>query len=223
MGLSIAFAVGLYGVSFGALAVASGLSLLQAQALSALMFTGGSQFGFIGVIGAGGSPLLAAGSAALLGVRNGVYGIQLNAALRPAGWLRPVQAHLTIDESTATAMAQATPAEQRRGFWAAGLGVFVFWNLFTLLGALLGDAIGDPTRWGLDGAAVAGFLGLLWPRLAEPAGRVVAATCAAVTLAATPWLAPGLPIILAGVAAVVIALATDRLRRGDEGTGGRSR
>lgn len=44
MGLSIAVATGLYGISFGALAVAAGLTVWQAMALSLLMFTGGSQF-----------------------------------------------------------------------------------------------------------------------------------------------------------------------------------
>ena len=51
-GWSVGFATGLYGISFGALAVASGLSAWQAIALSALMFTGGSQFAYLGVVGA---------------------------------------------------------------------------------------------------------------------------------------------------------------------------
>ncbi|GMA20990.1 hypothetical protein GCM10025862_30110 [Arsenicicoccus piscis] len=85
MGLSISAAVGLYGISFGALAVGAGLAVWQAQALSLLMFTGGSQFGFIGVVGAAGSPLTALSTALLLGTRNALYGIQMNALLRPAG------------------------------------------------------------------------------------------------------------------------------------------
>ena len=63
-------------------------------------------------------------------------------------------AQLTIDESAATALGQEAPDEQRRGFWTAGAGVFVLWNAFTLAGALLGAALGDPRRFGLDGAAV---------------------------------------------------------------------
>ena len=161
MGLSIAAAVGVYGISFGALGVAAGLTAWQTCALSLLMFTGGSQFAFIGVIAGGGTGLAAWSAATLLGVRNGVYAMQLKALLRPHGLVMPLMAHLTIDESMATAAAQEDPAEEKRGFWTAGVGVFVLWNTFTFIGALAGDAIGDPRRFGLDGAAVAAFLGLL--------------------------------------------------------------
>lgn len=199
MGLSIAVATGLYGVSFGALAVAAGLTPWQAMALSLLMFTGGSQFAFIGVIAGGGAGAAALGAAALLGLRNAVYGMQMSRILAVAGWRRPVAAQLTIDESAATALSQGTPGEQRRGFWTAGLGVFLFWNLFTGLGAVLGDALGDPRRWGLDGAAVAAFLGLLWPRLSQREPVALAVVCGVVTALAVPLLPPGLPILLAAV------------------------
>src|ERR1700709_810170 len=86
VGLSIAVATGLYGVSFGALSVAAGLTVLQTCALSILLFSGGSQFAFIGVIAGGGNPIAATGAAALLGIRNAVYGMQMNAILQPKGW-----------------------------------------------------------------------------------------------------------------------------------------
>ncbi|WP_404300140.1 AzlC family ABC transporter permease [Alicycliphilus denitrificans] len=197
MGLSIAVATGLYGISFGALAVAAGLSVAQAMALSLLMFTGGSQFAFIGVIAGGGAASAAVGAATLLGVRNAVYGMQMQRLLAPRGRWRWCMAQLTIDESAATALAQQAPDEQRRGFWTAGVGVFVLWNAFTLLGALLGDALGDPRRFGLDGAAVAAFLGLLWPRLQAREPIVLALACGLVTALAIPLVPPGLPILLA--------------------------
>ena len=200
MGLSIAAAVGVYGVSFGALAVAAGLEVWQACALSLLMFTGGSQFAFIGVIGGGGTGAAAWAAATLLGVRNGVYGMQLKALLRPPTRLLPVMAQLTIDESTATATGQGDHDERVRGFWSAGIGVFVLWNLFTLVGALAGDALGDPGRWGLDGAAVAAFLGLLWPRLTGRDPIAIAVLAAAVTILAVPLVPPGIPVLIAAAA-----------------------
>lgn len=206
MGLSIAFATGLYGISFGALAVAAGLGFWQAMALSALMFTGGSQFAYIGVIAGGGGGASAFAAASLLGVRNAVYGMQVNRMLRPRGWRRLLAAHVTIDESTATAVVQDDPDEQRRGFWTAGLGVFVLWNLFTALGALLGDVVGDPRTWGLDGAAVAAFIGLLWPRLRGREPVAVAIACGLATALALPWLPPGIPILVAAAVAAVLAL-----------------
>jgi len=202
MGLSIAIASGLYGISFGALAVAAGLSFWQTMVLSLLMFTGGSQFAFAGVIAVGGAGPAAVGAATLLGVRNAVYGVEVNRLLRPRGWARWVCAHLTIDESLATAAAQSDPVEQRRGFWVAGLGVFVLWNLLTALGALLGDVI-DPRQWGLDGAAVAAFLGLLWPRLRGRDPIALALCCALATALTLPWLPPGMPILVAAGVALV--------------------
>lgn len=203
IGLSIAVATGLYGVSFGALGVASGLGVWQTVALSALMFTGGSQFAFIGVVAGGGAGSAAFGAATLLGVRNAVYGMQMNRMLKPRGWRRLLAAQVTIDESAATAAGQLDPDEQRRGFWAAGLGVFVLWNLFTLAGALLGDALGDPRRWGLAGAAVAAFLGLLWPRLRAREPVALAVVCALVTVLAMPRVPPGVPILLAALVAAL--------------------
>lgn len=212
MGLSIAVAVGAYGVSFGALGVASGLSVLQTCLLSLLMFTGGSQFAFIGVVAGGGTGGAALSAASLLGIRNAVYGMQLNAMLHPTGWRRFASAQVTIDESMATAVAQDEPAEERRGFWTAGLGVFVLWNLFTLVGALAGASLGDPKRWGLDGAATAAFLGLLWPRLKNRDAVAIAVGCAAVTLACVPILPPGIPLLVAAGVAVLVRLRTRTVR-----------
>ncbi|MDO5753936.1 AzlC family ABC transporter permease [Arthrobacter sp.] len=204
IGASIAVATGLYGVSFGALSVASGLSFWQTMVLSLLLFSGGSQFAFIGVVAAGGTGVAAMSASALLGIRNGVYGMQLNALLRPTGWRRFAAAHVTIDESTATATGQSDPGEQKRGFWVAGLGIFVLWNVMTAAGAVLGDALGDPKQWGLDGAAVAAFLGLLWPRIKAFQPAAIAVVCAVATLLAVPWVPPGVPILVAAVVAGLI-------------------
>lgn len=210
VGASVAVATGLYGVSFGALAVASGLDLWQTCALSLVLFSGGSQFAFVGVVAGGGAGAAAASAAALLGVRNAVYGMQIAVLLRPRGWRRLAAAHVTIDESLATSTGQVDPVEQRRGFWVAGVGIFVLWNLFTLVGALAGDALGDPRRWGLDGAAVAAFLGLLWPRLRTREAGAVAVACALVTVLVVPVVPPGLPVIVAAVVAVGAGLLAAR-------------
>jgi predicted branched-subunit amino acid permease len=204
VGLSIAVATGLYGISFGALSVASGLDIWQTQLLSLLLFSGGSQFAFIGVIAGGGTPVAAASAAALLGIRNAVYGMQMNVLLHPTGWRRLAAAHVTIDESLATSTGQTDPLEQKRGFWVAGVGIFVLWNLFTLVGSLAGDALGDPKRWGLDGAAVAAFLALLWPRLRSREAGAIAVACALATVLAVPFLPPGVPILVAAVVAALI-------------------
>ncbi|MFJ4044747.1 AzlC family ABC transporter permease [Microbacterium sp. NPDC089987] len=205
-GLGVAIATSAYGISFGALSVASGLDVWQTCVLSLLMFTGGSQFAFIGVFGAGGLAALpsAVASAALLGVRNVAYGMRMSSIIGDGFWRRAAAAHVTIDESTAVAISQGTPPLRRLGFWLTGLGVLVGWNITTLAGALLGDVLGDPKAWGLDAAAAAAFLALLWPRLRERQAIAVGVAAAVVAASLTPFLMPGLPVLVAALVAIVV-------------------
>jgi 4-azaleucine resistance transporter AzlC len=199
----IGLAVGVFGISFGVLAVASGLTVAQTSAMSLLVFTGASQFAAVGVIGTGGSPAAALGSALLLAARNGAYGLSLSEVIRGRLAVRLLAAHLVIDESTAMALAQRNPADQRRGFWVAGISVFVVWNLGTLAGALGGNAIGDPATFGLDAAFPAGFVALVVPHLRSLEGRVAAALGVAVALVLVPVAPAGVPVLAASVAVLV--------------------
>lgn len=195
-----------YGVSFGALAVAAGLSVWQTCVLSLLMYTGGSQFAFIGVIASGGLAAApsAIASAALLGVRNVAYAVRMNAVVGLSWWHRVAAAQFTIDESTAVSLAQTDPRARTIGFWVTGIGIYVGWNISTLVGALLGDVLGDPRQYGLDAAAAAAFLALLWPRLRGRQAIAVGAAAAVVAALLTPALMPGLPVIVAALVAVVV-------------------
>jgi 4-azaleucine resistance transporter AzlC len=200
--LAIGFAVGVFGATFGVLAVAAGLTVAQACAMSVLVFTGGSQFAAVGVIDAGGSAASAVGSALLLAARNGMYGVALSRTIRVRGVRRLVASHLVIDESTAMATAQADPATAERAFWLTGVAVFVFWNLGTLLGALGGDAIGDPATLGLDAAFPAGFLALLAPQLRRRDSLVAAIAGGVIAFVTIPLLPVGAPILVASLGVV---------------------
>lgn len=203
---SVGFATGIYGISFGALSVAAGLDIWQTSVLSLFMFSGGSQFAFIGVFASGGLASLPAAitSAWLLGVRNGFYAVTMNSLLGMLGWRRPFAAQLTIDEATAVALSRDTELEKRRGFWQTGGFVFLFWNLMTLLGAFLGEALGDPNRWGLDAAAAAAFVALVWPRLADSKLRLTAILSMITGVVTSPFVAVGVPILLSGAVAVLV-------------------
>lgn len=200
----VGFATGLYGISFGALSVAAGLDFWQTMVLSLLMFSGGSQFAFVGVIATGAGVVPAVLSAWLLGVRNGFYAIRLAPVLSLSGILKPVGAQLTIDESNAVSLSQEPDvAKQRQGFWLTGIAVFVFWNLLTAAGALLGSVIGNPADWGLDAAAGAAFLGLIWPRLKESKLLLLAVVSAFTATLLSSFVPAGIPVLLtAGVAVV---------------------
>lgn len=220
MSLGVGIATGLYGISFGALSVAAGLEIWQTQLLSILMFSGGSQFAFIGVVASGGLASLPAAiaSAWLLGIRNGFYALQMKPLLGVLGWKTPIAAQFNIDETTGVATAQSNLADTRKGFWLTGLSVFVFWNLLTFAGALLGESIGDPSAFGLDAAAAAAFLGLLWPRLRELQPIAVAVAAGVIAVVLSPMLPAGLPILIAALAAVVIGgINLFATKSGDEG------
>ena len=203
--LSVALTVGTYGVAFGAASVAAGFSVLQSCLFSLLTFTGASQFAAVGVVASGGAAAGAVAAAALLGTRNTLYGIQMAPILKVKGVRRVLAAQITIDESTGVALSQARRGvdAMRHGFWITGTGVFIFWNIFTLLGAVGAKALGNPASWGLDAAVPAAFLGLLWPRLQSNFLRVVAVASMVFAVLVTPLMPAGLPIITTVVVAVI--------------------
>ncbi|MEN9752656.1 MAG: hypothetical protein RL670_347 [Actinomycetota bacterium] len=206
MSLGVGLATGLYGISFGALSSAAGLSIWQTQVLSLLMFSGGSQFALIGVLGASGPAgvIPAVLSAWLLGIRNGFYALRLNGVLSVVGLRKLIAAQWTIDESNAVSASQESEPDSKLGFWLTGAAVFVFWNLFTLLGAVLGSVLGDPSVWGLDAAAAAAFLGLVWPRLKNLQSNLIAIFAIAFTLVLVPMLPSGIPVIIGAPLAVAL-------------------
>ena len=204
--LSVGIATGTYGISFGALSVAAGLNLWQTIALSGLLFSGASQFAVVGIVAVGGSGAAAVATSTLLGVRNGLYGLQMSRLLGVSGLHRVAAAQLTIDESTAVGVAQPERPAQRLGFWGTGLAVFVMWNLMTIVGAVVGNALGDPRRFGLDAAAPAAFCALLWPRLKSGDARAVAAVAAVIAVVVAPHAPAGIPVLVAALTAIVAGL-----------------
>jgi predicted branched-subunit amino acid permease len=228
-GIAVGIATGAYGISFGAIAVTSGLTVVQACTLSLLVFTGASQFALVGVLAAGGAPMSGAATALLLGSRNTLYAIRLAPLLGWSGWRRAAGAHLVIDESTAMAVARDSAPAARVGFLSTGLAVFSLWNLATLGGALAGTALGDPRTFGLDAAVGAAFLALLWPRLADRRNQVVAVLAALLAISLVPRTAAGVPVLAAGVVAVAAGVLSRRPdpteipRRGDLPDGGEHR
>ena len=202
--LSVSFTVGLYGTAFGAAGIAAGFSILQTCLLSLLTFSGASQFAVVGVMGAGGSAISGIATASLLGIRNGLYGLRMAPILGVRGLKRIIAAQVTIDEATGVAIGQEDHGEKamKLGFWLTGFGVYFFWNLFTLAGALGAQAMGDPAAWGLDAAVPAAFLGLVWPRLHGKFERALAISAVVLSLLLTPFVAAGIPIIATAALAV---------------------
>jgi len=216
--VGLGLAVGLYGVAFGAAADAAGLNVWQAMSLSALMFTGASQFAMVGVLGAGGGALAAVGSALLLGTRNTVYGVRLVPLLQPQGVFRRIgTAHWVIDETTAMSLAAPNRALGKLAFLVTGATIYLTWNAMTVVGALGAAGLGGTAQAALDAVVPAAFLALLWPRLRKSfpeaaVQRRVAVGGAVVALALTPFVPAGVQVV-AAVVAVALAGRPHATRR----------
>lgn len=204
--LGIGIATGAYALSFGAISVTAGLSVVQTCALSLLMFTGASQFAFVTVIASGGSPWAGVATATLLGTRNALYGLRLAALLQATGLRRLAAAQFVIDETTAMAIARDTPSQSRFAFWATALSVFSLWNLGTLIGALATHALPDPKVLGFDAAPPAAFLALLAPRLRAREPVAIALAAALLALVFLPFVPAGVPLLIVAILVVLFGL-----------------
>jgi 4-azaleucine resistance transporter AzlC len=194
--LTIAGACLFIAVSFGAIAVASGLPAWAAIAMSLLVFAGGAQFMAVGMLAAA-NPVAAVLGGLLLNARHLPFGLAMADAVGTSRRSRIIGSHLLVDEAAAFAMAQQDPVQRRAAYWLTGALLFICWNTGTVLGVLLGSAAGDPATLGLDAAFPAGLLALILPALREPATRRAAVAGAAIAVLTTPLLPAGLPVLLA--------------------------
>ena len=210
-GLAIGVSVIPFGVAFGIACSEASLSTGEAMGFSVLMFTGGSQFAAVRVLGDGGSAAAAIIAAVLLAMRSLAYGVVMAPVLTGSRWFRALASQLMIDESMAIGSAQIEPANQRYGYFAGGISIFVLWNASTFAGAALISSAGNlVATWGLDATIPAAFLALLWPRLADPTQRVVAIGGAAIAIGLVPVATAGLPIIAAAAAVALARVAPRR-------------
>ncbi|MDT7782477.1 MAG: hypothetical protein QOF58_896 [Pseudonocardiales bacterium] len=194
---AVALGAAVTGASFGAISVGSGLPWWIPVLMSLVIFAGGSQFMAVGIVAAGGSPAAAVVAGLVLNARHLPFGLAVGDVLGRNPLARIVGSHLLIDESTAFAMAQKDPGKARAAYWACGVSLFFSWNTGVLIGALAGQAIGDPATFGLDAAFPAAMLALTLPALKDAATRNAALAGAAIALATTPFLPAGVPVLLA--------------------------
>jgi 4-azaleucine resistance transporter AzlC len=199
------------GLSYGAIAVASGLPLWVPAVLSVLVLAGASEFLFIGIVAAGGNPLAAALAGLLVNARHLPYGLALPDGVTGRGWRRMAGTHLMNDESVVFSLAQEDLPRRRAAYWICGLGVLAGWPGGAVLGALIGSAVHDTSALGLDAMFPAVILALIVPALRDRVLLRAAAAGAAIALATTPFLPAGLPVLLAvaGVLLLVREGATD--------------
>ncbi|MEU8225962.1 AzlC family ABC transporter permease [Kribbella sp. NPDC048915] len=192
----VCLADGVVGLSYGAISVGGGLPLWVPVLLSVVVFAGASQFLFVGIVAAGGSPIAAMIAGVLVNTRHVPFGLAVSDVIG-SGWRRWLGSHLMTDENVAFALGQEELQQKRKAYWAAGLGIFVCWNLGVVIGGLAGSVITDTDVFGLDAAFPAVLLALVLPALRDRATRRAALIGAVVALATTPILPSGLPVLCA--------------------------
>jgi branched chain amino acid efflux pump len=190
------------GVSFGVLAHSLGWGFAAPVAFSAFTFSGSAQFAVASILGAGGGVLAAVVAAVLVNARFLPMGIAVAPALEGGRLRRAVEGQAVVDASWALA-SRGDGRFDRELLIGATLPQFAAWFGGTAIGALAGDAVGDPERLGLDAIFPAFFLALLVDEIRTSralAAALVAATLALVLVPVTP---PGVPVVAACAAALL--------------------
>jgi 4-azaleucine resistance transporter AzlC len=200
----ICLSVAVIGASYGAVAVTSGFPVWVPAVTAVAVLAGSSEFLFVGILAAGGSPVAAVLAGLLVNARHVTYGLAVSDVVG-SGWRKLAGTHLMNDESVVLALSQPDPARRRAAYWLCGAGILLCWPAGALAGALAGGALRNPDALGLDAMFPAAILALILPALWDKdrgdknrlGPRYAAIAGAAVALATAPFLPPGLPELLA--------------------------
>ncbi|HFJ4590301.1 TPA: AzlC family ABC transporter permease [Salmonella enterica] len=170
----VCLAVGVVGMSYGSLAMAYGFPLWVPFVLSIFVLAGASEFMFIGIVASGGNPLAAAAAGLLVNARHVPFGVTVRdlVGTRAASFFG---CHIMNDESVVFGLSQKTPEQRKAAYWLCGLGVALFWPIGTLIGAGVGK---------------------LLPAFKNRTTLIRGCSGAALSLAAVPFVAAGLPVLL---------------------------
>ena len=203
-----------FALVYAVLARDAGLSVVETQALSVLVFAGSAQVSAVGLFGAGAAALEIVSTTLLLNVRHVLYGLSLGRRIPLAGPRRPVAAYFLTDEAFGVVVASG---ERTFAFLlGAELSLFAAWNLSTLGGAIAGATIADPGRLGIDLVFPLAFLALLVPLVRTRVELLVAVVSGALAFSLARDLPGGLPILVTGVVGSVLGAALTRGRPAGE-------
>ncbi len=198
----IAVVVVAFGASFGVLARTSGIETEAATIMSATTFAGSAQFAAASILGTSGGIAAAVLAAVLLNARYGPISVSVASLFGGSRLRRLVESQLIVDESWAISR-RPDGRFDRHLLIGAGLVLYACWVGGTAVGAIGGEALGDPADLGLDAAFPALFLALLVPQVRSRralAAAIAGGTIALVLLPVTP---AGVPIIAASAACLL--------------------
>jgi 4-azaleucine resistance transporter AzlC len=212
-GVRLAIPIGVaaiaFGLSFGVLARAAGMSRIAAVLMSATTFAGSAQTAAVSILGAGGGLVAAITTAVLLNLRYGPIGLSAAPALSGPWWRRLLLAQLVVDESWALSQRDNGRIEPHL-LIGVGVTLYVGWVAGTAIGATVGALLGDPQRLGLDAMFPAIFLALLVPQIRSRSRLVAALGGAGIALVLLPVASAGVPILVASLACLAGLWSTGR-------------
>ncbi|AZG45195.1 hypothetical protein D7316_01789 [Gordonia insulae] len=197
------------GASYGVAAHSAGLVWWQIVAIATVVLAGSSEFVFVGIIAAGGAPLLAALAGLLVNTRNFGYGLSVGRHLG-GGLPLAIGAHFINDETAVVAASESDSRRARAVFFLCGAGILISWPLGSVLGAAIGDVVASPESLGLDAAFPALLAALALPALRDRRTLAAAVVGGAIAVSATPFLPAGLPILVSLVGLVVVEVVRRR-------------
>ena len=208
-GVPFAIAGGILAISFGVVAQQAGFSAAEAILMSLVVFAGSAQFTAVAILAAGGGAGAAISAATLMNSRFLAMGAALGPSLPGGPLKRALQGQTVVDASWAMA-SRGDGTFDRWMLFGASATQFLTWQTGTVIGALSADLIGDPERLGLDALFPAFFLALLMAEARTSRARAVAALGGLIALALVPITPAGVPVLVAGAAALVGLTPTAR-------------
>ncbi len=157
-----------WGILAGSYALEVGLSPIESQAMSAIIFGGAVQLAVLGMLNAGAGLLSMLVTAALITSRHLLYSMAMRSRMSPL----PLRWRLLLGFLLTDELFAITPNSTPQSFnrWQAlggGLSFYLGWNTATLLGILAGQTIPNLDEWGLDFAMAATFIALVIPAIKD--------------------------------------------------------
>lgn len=164
--LPLSIAVIPWGLLAGSYAVESGLTIIESQALSAILFAGSAQLVATGMIKAGASLTTMLLATFFITSRHFLYSVSMRSKISPLPlrW-RLALGYLLTDELFAICGQQSDKQFNRWYALGAGLSFYLFWNLVTLIGIFAGNYIPSMNELGLEFAVAATFIAIVIPNV----------------------------------------------------------
>ena len=203
-----------FGIVFGTLGPASGLSMVATLAMSLLVFAGSAQFIALGLLASGTPVSLVIAVTFVVNLRHLLYAVTLMPSVRhlPLSWRAPMSFWLT-DETFAVVVKRMSSEHCSEFNWyylGSALSMYGNWQLCTIIGLLAGAWLPGIENWGLDVAMAVTFIGIVVPQISSSPRLICATTACVCSLLWHNW-PHHTGLFAAAIAAVTLAMLTEKL------------